>query len=152
MIAIHCLQLSDEVQWKMQTQLNIGESCITDQIWKKLLLFLRHSYRTCPKREKLSVKDTFFVLKTAELSWLSVHFIHTARQEEPVELVCFYSAHKEPVFIMHQNMSPYLVSFWVCRGSPPLHQSSVWKTLCCFALCCLFKKQYTISLESPWIT
>lgn len=53
----------------------------------------------------------FFVLKTAELSWLFVHFVHTIRQEEPVELVCFYSTHKEPVFIIHQSISPYLVSF-----------------------------------------
>lgn len=77
-------------------------------------------YRTRPEREKLCVKDTFFVLKTAELSRLSLHFIHTTRQEEPVEPVCFCSTHKEPVFIEHQNMSPYLVSFWVYRGSPPL--------------------------------
>lgn len=37
------------------------------------LLWLPHFSRTCPKRQKLSVKDTLFVMKTAERSWLSVH-------------------------------------------------------------------------------
>lgn len=70
-------------------------------------------YHTQLEREKPSVKDIFFVLKTAELSWLPVCFIPSKRQEEPVEEpVCFRSTHKEPVFIKHQKkMSPYLVSF-----------------------------------------
>lgn len=42
------------------------------------------------------------------LSWLCVH---TMRKEEPVEIDCLYSTQKESVFIIHENMSPYLVSF-----------------------------------------
>lgn len=55
------------------------------------------------------MKDIFFVLKTAKLPWICAHFV--PRQEGLVELVCFYSTYKEQVFIIHQNMSPYLVSF-----------------------------------------
>lgn len=54
-------------------------------------------YPTRPEREEPSVKDIFFVVKTAELSWLP-----TKRQEEPVELVCFCST-QEPVFIKQQK-------------------------------------------------
>lgn len=55
------------------------------------------------------MKDIFFVLKTSKLPWLCAHFVPI--QEGLVELVCFYSTYNEQVFIIHQNMSPYLVSF-----------------------------------------
>jgi len=100
---------------QMQTKrfgLNIVLSHCTDRRWVKLnvslFLYIPHSSW---KKKSFSVKDMFFVVKTAELSWLSVRFVHTVWQEEPVELVCFYSAHEEPMFIIHENMSPYLVSF-----------------------------------------
>ena len=101
--------------------------------------FIPHS----PYREKLSVKDTLVVLKTDKLSRLSVHFIHTTGREEPVELVCFYSTHKEPMFITHQNMSPYLVSSSAYRGSPPLDWTR--NTWLCIMLSLV---ELTFSLES----
>lgn len=62
---------------------------------KKAQGFLSPGYLYHPRleREKPSVKDIFFVLKTVELSWLPVCSILSYRQQEPVELVCFRSAH-----------------------------------------------------------
>lgn len=57
-----------------------------------------------------------------------------------MELVCFTSTEKEPLFIMHQKMSPYLVSFCpqlcVCRALQQTQLSD--KTFCVFASCRLY--------------
>lgn len=66
--------------------------------------------------------------------------VHAVRKEEPGELVCLYSTQKEPVFIVHKNMSPYLVSFCGvlrCAHAVPHDQTFVpdilllcmWKSL-----------------------
>lgn len=75
-------------------------------VFSGLFYFMSH-----PSWAKISpsVKDVFFVVQTPELSWLSLRCEQTLRQDEPVELVCFYSTHQKPVFIIHENMSPYLV-------------------------------------------
>lgn len=98
-------------------------------------IYTRKSYITdptccsCRTSIGLVLKDRSLVWRTRSLFWKqpSGRGSRCTRQEEPVELVCFYSTHREPVFIMHQNMSPYLVSPWVFRGSPPLRRARVWK-------------------------
>lgn len=70
------------------------------------------SFHTHPERKRLlAVKGTFFVVKTAKLSWLSERVVQTVRRMEPAEFVCFYSTHGKTVFIVHKNISPYLVFF-----------------------------------------
>lgn len=77
------------------------------------------------------MKDIFFVLKTSKPPWLCAHFV--PRQEGRVGLVCFSSAYNEQVFIIHQNMSPYLVSF--C-GVLQNKFSNLTRHKCPNAFCC----------------
>lgn len=105
-------------------------------------------YHTRLEREKPSVKDIFFVLKTVELSWLPVCFIPSKRQEEPVELVCFRSTHKKPVFIKQQekNEPIFSIILSVQRKSPtsshkslkPLYSLAFWSFLSLFLLAVKF--------------
>lgn len=112
------------LSWIYTHKIYTCKSDITDQTWEK-------SPVCCGRRTSLALvlKERSLVWRTRSLFWKqpSGRGSRRTRQEEPVELVCFYSTHREPVFIMYQNMSPYLVSPWVFRGSPPLHQARVWK-------------------------
>lgn len=80
-----------------------------------------------------------------------VHFIRTARREEPVELVCFYSAHKEPVFIVHQNISPYLVWFCAVLGGLQSKYPSRHKCLKSFFFFLIMSSFYQFRILIPHI-
>lgn len=85
-------------------ELNIVQSCRHG----RSMVFWFYSVCIRPPERK-AAQGRFLCFENSHT--VMVHVVHTARQEEPVALVCFYSTHKEPVFIMHPNMSPYLVSF-----------------------------------------